>query len=58
MTTGLGDIASYGAYGAASEQITFLSHYFAGAPDNDVNAAMVEALEEAGADVSNVTWEK
>lgn len=50
VTTGLGDIASYGAYGAASEQITFLSHYFAGAPDNDVNAAMVEALEQAGAE--------
>lgn len=50
VTTGLGDIASYGAYGAASEQITFLSHYFAGAPDNEVNAAMVESLEEAGAE--------
>ncbi len=45
VTTGLGDVASYGAYGAATDQITFLSHYFAGAPDNEVNQAMVDYLE-------------
>ncbi|WP_295573154.1 substrate-binding domain-containing protein [uncultured Microbacterium sp.] len=48
VVTGLGDTATFGAYGEASEKISFLNHYFAGAPDNDVNAAMVEAVEEAG----------
>ncbi|KHL18066.1 branched-chain amino acid transport system substrate-binding protein [Mumia flava] len=48
VVTGLGDISTYGAYGAASDKIGFLSHYFGTAPDNDVNAAMVEALEADG----------
>ncbi|GEP46640.1 ABC transporter substrate-binding protein [Microbacterium saccharophilum] len=48
VVTGLGDTATFGAYGEASEKISFLNHYFAGAPDNDVNAAMVEAVEAAG----------
>lgn len=48
VVTGLGDAATFGAYGEASEQISFLNHYFAGAPDNDVNTAMVEAVEGAG----------
>ncbi len=48
VVTGLGDTATFGAYGEASEKISFLNHYFAGAPDNEVNAAMVEAVEEAG----------
>ena len=48
VVTGLGDVASYGAYGPVAEKISFLSHYFATAPDNDVNAAMVEAVEGAG----------
>ena len=48
VTTGLGDVASYGAYGSATEQITFLSHYFGGAADNDVNQAMVDFLESKG----------
>ena len=48
VVTGLGDAATFGAYGEASEKINFLNHYFAGAPDNDVNTAMVEAIEEAG----------
>jgi branched-chain amino acid transport system substrate-binding protein len=48
VVTGLGDAATFGAYGEASEKISFLNHYFAGAPDNDVNAAMVEAIEAAG----------
>ncbi len=48
VVTGLGDAATFGAYGEASEKIDFLNHYFAGAPDNDVNSAMVEAIEEAG----------
>ncbi|MHC2998846.1 substrate-binding domain-containing protein [Microbacterium sp. HJ5] len=48
VVTGLGDAATFGAYGEASEKINFLNHYFPGAPDNEVNTAMVEAIEEAG----------
>lgn len=48
VVTGLGDEATFGAYGEASEKINFLNHYFAGAPDNEVNDAMVAAIEEAG----------
>ncbi|WP_323793571.1 substrate-binding domain-containing protein [Nocardioides sp.] len=50
VTTGLGDVASYGAYGTATEEITFLSHYFGAAADNDVNTAMVDYLEADGAE--------
>lgn len=55
VVTGLGDIASFGAYGPVAEKITFLSHYFGAAPDNDVNAAMVEAVEAAGAEADLFT---
>jgi branched-chain amino acid transport system substrate-binding protein len=55
VVTGLGDVASYGAYGPVAEKISFLSHYFATAPDNDVNAAMVEAVEGAGSTVDLFT---
>jgi branched-chain amino acid transport system substrate-binding protein len=48
VVTGLGDSATFGAYGEASEKINFLNHYFPGAADNEVNAAMVEAVEAAG----------
>lgn len=48
VVTGLGDAATFGAYGEASEKINFLNHYFPGANDNDVNTAMIEAIEEAG----------
>lgn len=48
VVTGLGDSATFGAYGEASEKISFLDHYFPGAPDNAVNDAMVSAIEEAG----------
>lgn len=48
VVTGLGDSATFGAYGEASEKINFLNHYFPGAPDNDVNTAMIDAIEEAG----------
>lgn len=48
VVTGLGDAATFGAYGEASEQINFLNHYFADAPDNEVNTAMVEAIEAEG----------
>lgn len=48
VVTGLGDTATYGAYGEASEQISFLNHYFPGAGGNDVEAAMLERIEAAG----------
>lgn len=48
VVTGLADQASYDAYGAATDQITFLSHYFPEAPDNEVNQAMIDAVTEAG----------
>jgi len=48
VVTGLGDAATFGAYGEASEQISFLNHYFPGAPDNAVNTAMVDAVTAAG----------
>ncbi|ANH38644.1 hypothetical protein I601_2219 [Nocardioides dokdonensis FR1436] len=50
VTTGLGDVSTYGAYGPATEDITFLSHYFGDAADNDVNQAMVDWLEENDAE--------
>lgn len=48
VVTGLGDSATFGAYGAASEKIKFLNYYFPGAPDNEVNTAMVDAVTTAG----------
>lgn len=48
VVTGLGDAATFGAYGEASEKINFLNHYFPGAPDNEINTEMVEAIEAAG----------
>jgi branched-chain amino acid transport system substrate-binding protein len=48
VVTGLANTASYGAYGPASARISFLSHYFAGAPDNPVNTAMKDAISKAG----------
>ncbi|KRA23673.1 amino acid ABC transporter substrate-binding protein [Microbacterium sp. Root61] len=48
VVTGLGDSATFGAYGEASEKINFLNHYFPGANDNDVNTAMIELIEKAG----------
>ena len=48
VVTGLGDAATFGAYGEASEKISFLNYYFPGAADNDVNTAMIDAVEAAG----------
>lgn len=48
VVTGLGDSATFDAYGEASEKINFLNHYFPGAPDNEVNEHMIAAVEEAG----------
>lgn len=49
VVTGLGDVATYNAYGDASGDISFLNHYFAGAAGTDVEAAMIDSLEAAGA---------
>ena len=48
VVTGLGDVSSYQAYGAASEQLNFLNHYFAGAGETDAETAMIEFLEGKG----------
>ncbi len=48
VVTGLGDVATYAAYGDASADISFLNHYFPGAAGTDVEAAMIEHLEAAG----------
>jgi branched-chain amino acid transport system substrate-binding protein len=48
VATGLGDISTYGAYGPASDKISFLNHYFGGATDNDANTAMADYLEAEG----------
>jgi branched-chain amino acid transport system substrate-binding protein len=50
VVTGLGDISTYGAYGEASEHISFLSHYFGGAAGTDAESAMISSLEAAGAE--------
>ena len=42
VVTGLGDVATYGAFGDASGDISFLNHYFGGASGTDVEAAMIE----------------
>lgn len=46
VVTGLDIQASYSTFGPASEKIDFLSHYFHSAPDNEVNQALVDGLEE------------
>src|SRR5699024_2996224 len=48
VVTGLGDSVTFDAYGPVAENISFLNHYFPGAPDNEVNTTMIEAVEEAG----------
>lgn len=48
VVTGLGDISTFGAYGEASEDISFLSHYFAGAAGTAAEDAMIAHLEAAG----------
>lgn len=42
VATGLADTVTWPFYGDAATGISFLSHYFAGAPDNEVNDYMVE----------------
>ncbi|RXZ51558.1 substrate-binding domain-containing protein [Agromyces binzhouensis] len=49
VVTGLGDVATYQAYGDASADISFLNHYFGGAAGTDIEEEMITRLEEAGA---------
>ncbi len=46
VTTGLGDVASYSAYGADPTNIKFLSHYAPGTLDNPVNDALDAAVAQ------------
>ncbi len=48
VVTGLDQRASYPLLGAAGTKITFLSHYFAEAPHNKVNAYLLAALKKNG----------
>lgn len=51
VVTGLGDVASYQAYGEASEKLSFLNHYFPGAAGTDAEKAMTDAITKAGGTV-------
>jgi branched-chain amino acid transport system substrate-binding protein len=46
VTTGLGDVASYSAYGNDPSDIRFLAHFVPGTLDNEVHAAMAERVEQ------------
>ncbi|MDR6865901.1 branched-chain amino acid transport system substrate-binding protein [Microbacterium resistens] len=48
VVTGLGDAATYGAYGEASANISFLNHYFAGAAGTEAEKAMIAYLKKEG----------
>ncbi|WP_438855207.1 substrate-binding domain-containing protein [Agromyces sp. M3QZ16-3] len=48
VVTGLGDVATYQAYGDASADISFLNHYFGGAAGTDIEDEMITRLEDAG----------
>lgn len=48
IVTGLGDAATFGAYGEATSKISFLNHYFPGAAGTDVEKKMIAAVEKAG----------
>lgn len=45
VATGLGDQVTWPFYGEAATGISFLNHYFPGAPDNEVNDYLVENVE-------------
>lgn len=45
VTTGLADVVTWPFYGEAATGISFLNHYFPGAPDNEVNTYLVENVE-------------
>jgi branched-chain amino acid transport system substrate-binding protein len=43
VTTGLGDVATWPLYGPAGPEISFLSHYYSTAQDNEINQAMLDS---------------
>ncbi|MFO7292715.1 MAG: substrate-binding domain-containing protein [Actinomycetes bacterium] len=45
VATGLGDKVTWPFYGDAATGLSFLNHYFEGAPDNEVNDYLVENAE-------------
>lgn len=45
VATGLGDTVTWPFYGEAATGLSFLNHYFAGAPDNEVNDFLVANAE-------------
>ncbi|MGM9471232.1 substrate-binding domain-containing protein [Pseudarthrobacter sp. YS3] len=49
VVTGLGDAATFGAYGEATGKISFLNHYFPGASGTEMEKKMIAAVEKAGA---------
>jgi branched-chain amino acid transport system substrate-binding protein len=55
IVTGLANKATFGAYGAAGEKISFLSHYFPGAGQNKVEDFMVDHVKEQGAEADLFT---
>ncbi|WP_285102624.1 substrate-binding domain-containing protein [Promicromonospora sp. MEB111] len=48
VVTGLGDVATYGAYGDAAQKVSFLNHYFPGAAGTETETAMLDTVEAAG----------
>jgi branched-chain amino acid transport system substrate-binding protein len=48
IVTGLGDTATFGAYGDATSKISFLNHYFPGASGTEVEKKMIASVEKAG----------
>ena len=46
VVTGLGDAATFGAYGEATDKISFLNHYFPGASGTEVEKTMIAARRE------------
>lgn len=56
VVTGLGDLSTFSAYGAATGKISFLSHYFKGAGgNNSVEQEMIKGVEGAGKKVDLFT---
>ena len=55
VVTGLDLRASYPTYGEQAGDLSFLSHFFAEAVDNEVSQAMSERVEEAGGTVDIFT---
>lgn len=48
VVTGLANTASYNAYGAVSDKISFLSYYFPGAADTPIEKKMIASITKAG----------